>query len=325
MNIVTSNHAKKVFDDAVYQKTDQQTKQIIPGQELKSMRHMETLFWGINTSIYGINKPSEPTVDAELDSINEDFAFLFVGQWTHGGLFSDRKDIGNLIKTFLSTFSNMGVKPKPALVIKTSGAAICNMDKHDMITRLKTIRDIVRKEKNTTDLPNVYLLYGELSETEMNALYNHPKIKAHVSFTHGEGFGMPLLEATLSGKPLLASNWSGHLDFLDSKLCKLLDGEIKQLPGECVNEWLIKESAWFNVDYNKASDTMKNCFYFYGTYLEKAEELRKRNVEMFSESAMDKKFWEILDKNVPLFPAEQKLILPKLKKITPPTPNNPSV
>ncbi len=314
-NLVTSNHAKKVFQEASYARMDEQTKQVIPGQELKSLKPMETLFWGADTSIYGTNKTFEPKVELELDAVKEDFNFLFVGQWTGGGLFSDRKDIGGLIKTFLTTFANMGAKPKPALIVKTSGAAICNMDKHDMINRLKTVREMVAREKGTTDLPNVYLLYGELTESEMNALYNHPKIKAHISFTHGEGFGMPLLLSSLSGKPVLAPNWSGHLDFLDARYCKLLDGEVKPLPAECVNEWLVKDSAWFNVNYIKAAESMKNCFHFYRPYLEKADELRKQNEVNFSTQAMDAKFHAFLDTNVPKFATEQKLILPKLKKI----------
>ncbi len=314
-NIVTSVHARKVFESAVYQKTDEQTKQIIPGQELKSIKPMEVLFWGADTSIYGIGKPSESRVDSELSNIIEDFNFLFVGQWTSGGLFNDRKDIGNLIKTFLKTFSNMGNKPKPGLIIKTSGAAICNMDKHDMINRIKTIKEIVYNELNTTDIPNIYLLYGELTDSEMNALYNHSKVKAHISFTHGEGFGHPLLLSSLSGKPILASNWSGHIDFLDERYCKLLDGDIKPLSGECANEWLIKESSWFTVNYSRAEEPMKNCFHHYKSYLEKSEQLRLKNVEEFSIQAMDKKLFEFLDKNVPKFATEQKLILPKLKKI----------
>lgn len=311
MNIVTSQHAKKVFQEAVYQKQEPNQP---PGPELKSVKPMEVLFWGAETSIYGNDKSFEPRVEAELGAVKEDFCFLFVGQWTSGGLFSDRKDIGNLIKTFLGAFSNMGVKPKPALIIKTSGAAICNMDKHDMINRLKTVREMVKIEKKTDDLPNVYILYGELSEAEMNALYNHPKVKAHVSFTHGEGFGHPLLLSTLSGKPLLVSNWSGHLDFLDPKLSKLLEGDVKQIPGDCANEWLIKESAWFTVNYNKAAEHMRTCFYYYKPYLEKAEELRKRNVEMFSTKAMDAKFHAMLDQYVPKFATETKLVLPKLRK-----------
>lgn len=314
-NLVTSNHAKKVFEDAIYQKQPEPNQPQTGPIELKSLKPMDVLFWGADTSIYGNDKPSEPKVEEELSKIPEDFNFLFVGQWTSGGLFSDRKDIGNLIKTFLSTFANMGPKPKPALIIKTSGAAICNMDKHDMINRLKTVREIVQHEKKTTDLPNVYILYGELTDAEMNALYNHSKVKAHVSFTHGEGFGHPLLLSTLSGKPLLAPNWSGHVDFLDNKLCKLLEGDVKPLPPDCVNEWLIKESAWFNVNYAKASEMMKNCFYYYRPYFDKAELLRQKNMVDFSIAAMDKKFHAFLDQYVPKFATETKLVLPKLKKI----------
>ena len=314
-NIVTSIHAKNVFEQAVYQKNDQQTGQPVPGQELKSVKPMDVLFWGVDTSIYGIGKPIEPKIESELSSIPEDFNFLFVGQWTNGGLFSDRKDIGNLIKTFLTTFSKFGDKKKPGLIVKTSGAAICNMDKHDIINRLKSIKELVQVELGTKDLPNVYLLYGELTDQEMNSLFNHPKVKAHVSFTHGEGFGHPLLLSTFSGKPLLASNWSGHLDFLNPKYCKLLDGDVKSLAGDCVNEWLIKESSWFTVNYQKASELMKNCFHFYTPYLEKAEKLRIENLELFSVQSMDKKLAEILDRTVPKFATEQKLILPKLRKI----------
>ena len=325
-NLVTSNHAKKVFEEAVYQKQPEPNQPPSPQPvELKSVKPMEVLFWGADTSIYGNDKSFEPKVEEELAQIPEDFNFLFVGQWTNSGLFSDRKDIGNLIKTFLTTFSNMGVKPKPALIIKTSGAAICNMDKHDIINRLKTVRTIVENEKKTKNLPNIYILYGELTEQEMNALYNHPKIKAHISFTHGEGFGHPLLLSTLSGKPLLAPNWSGHVDFLDPKLCKLFDGDVKPLPPDCVNEWLIKESAWFNVNYNRAEESMRNCFYHYKPFLEKAEQLRQKNVVEFSIQSMDTKFHAMLDKYVPKFATETKLVLPKLRKVAPQVVTEPTV
>jgi hypothetical protein len=164
--------------------------------------------------------------------------------------------------------------------------------------------------------PKIYILHGELTDLEMNALYNHEKVKAHVSFTHGEGFGHPLLLASLSGKPILAPNWSGHLDFLDGKLCKLLPGELKQIPGEAVNEWFVKESGWFNVNYFAAGEVMKNVYKNYNSYLPKAEELAKINSEKFSISAMDKAFHEMLDNVVPKFAVQQNVVLPKLKKLT---------
>jgi hypothetical protein len=313
-NLVTSNHAKKVFDTSIY--TDQNTQKV-----LRSEKPMEVLFWGADTSIYTKDAPKNPAIEAELSAIKEDFCFLFVGQWTNQNVFGDRKDIGNLIRVFCETFANMGDKKKPALLLKTSGAAICNMDKYDIITRIKAVKDHIRHTKGITDLPNVYLLHGELTESEMNALYNHDKIKAHASFTHGEGFGHPLLLSTLSGKPLLVSNWSGHLDFLDPKLCKLLDGEVAPLPPESVNEWLIQGSAWFSVNYQKAAELFKSVFHHYAGYIDKAEQLRVKNVEQFSIAAMDKVFHAQLDKYVPKFATETKLVLPRLKKVEKPIIN----
>jgi len=312
-NFVTSEHAKSVFEKASYK------AEVKPGQppvpDLKSIKPMEVLFWGTDTSIYHKTDVKEEAVEVEMANIKDDWCYMFCGQWTNQALFGDRKDIGNLIKTFLETFSNFGAKPKPALILKTSGAAVCNMDKHDMINRIRAVRGIVENNLGTKDLPNVYLLHGELTEKEMNALYNHSKIKAMINFTHGEGFGAPLLEFSMTGKPILVSNWSGHLDFLDGKLCKLLDGEVKELPPESVNEWLIKGSSWFTVNYSKASELMKTVYYNYNAYLERSELLRVRNTMLFSTQAMDKKFWSILDEHLPKFATETKLVLPRLKKI----------
>lgn len=311
-NIATSKHSKEVFENAVYQVQPQGQPQ---PTLLKSIKPCEVLFWGTDTSIFKKTDELSTTVDADLRQIPEEFCYLFVGQWTNNAIFGDRKDIGNLIRLFLETFSGMGSNPKPALILKTSGAAICNMDKYDIIARIKAVRDQVRIQSKLTDIPNVYLLHGELTEKEMNSLYNHPKVKAMVNFTHGEGFGAPILEFSMSGKPILVSNWSGHLDFLDPKLCKLLDGEVAPLPPESVNEWLIKDSAWFTVNYVKAAEIMRNVFYHYPGYLDRAEQLRVRNTEQFSTQAMDKVFHAMLDKYVPKFSTETKLILPKLKKV----------
>jgi hypothetical protein len=312
LNICTSKHGKDVFDNATYKVQPQGSP---TPTILKSLKPTEVLFWGTDTSIYRKTDDISPSIETELKNIPEDYCFLFTGQWTNQGVFGDRKDIGNLIRVFLETFSGFGTKPRPALIIKTSGAAICNMDKYDIIARIKSVREYAKENKGLTDLPNVYLMYGDLSESEMNSLYNHSKVKTMINFTHGEGFGAPLLEFSMTGKPIAVSNWSGHLDFLDPKLCKLLDGEVAPLPPESVNEWLIKDSAWFTVNYLKASELMKNMFYHYPGYLEKGQKLMERNQEMFSTIAMDKVFHEMLDKYIPKFAVETKLVLPKLKKI----------
>jgi hypothetical protein len=310
LTMCLSNHVKNVLAAAKYSAQQQPNT---PAQELRITRPLEVSFWGIDTEKFYKTDKIDPLVDAEFSKIPESFAFLFVGQWTHGGLFDDRKDIGNLVKTFCETFR--GIKDKPCLILKTSGAAICNMDRDDIIAKIKAIREPIGK-----DVPNVYIMHGDLTTSEMNSLYNHPKVKAFVTFTHGEGQGDPILQATLSGKPVLAPRWSGQLDFLNSKYAVLLDGELKQVSPASVNEWIIKESLWYYVDYKKAGEKMWDVLYNYTDYLEKAEKLRIENMNDYSEQAMDKVFHSLLDKYVPKYAAPQKIVLPKLKKLELPKP-----
>lgn len=315
-NIVTSNHAKKSFETSDFTKTfnDGRTERVV------LQKPCEVLFWGANTDVFKQTSEKNDHIDSVLSEIKSPFAFLFVGQWTADNLNADRKDIGMLIKTFLETFRDYPKESQPCLVLKTNGAAICKMDKYSCASKLKTIYDLVGESPNN---PMVYIIHGEMTDVEMNALYNHEKIKAHISYTHGEGFGHPLLLASLSGKPILAPNWSGHLDFLDSKLCKLLPGDVRQIPGEAVNDWFMKESGWFNVNYAAAGEIMKNVVEHYQPFSEKAKKLAEINAIKFSTKQMDLEFHAMLDKHVPTFSMENQIVLPKLKKINLPKLNIP--
>jgi glycosyltransferase involved in cell wall biosynthesis len=328
LNIVLSKFNKDVFAAANYNKK-------LPNglsEELKVRSPMETLFWGADTKIYKKTTDKIESVENTLITIPESFAFLFVGQWTHGNMRADRKAIGFLIKTFLEAFAN--VPNPPCLILKTSGAQICVMDRYDCITKINDVTNMVKSSMPTATLPNVYLLHGELEDNEMNALYNHEKVKAHISFVHGEGFGHPLLLATLSGKPLFAPKWSGHLDFLNPKYANLLEGNLNPIPDEALNQWFVAQARWFDTDYQAAGIKMKNIFNHYEDYLSNAEKLRLENMEKFSIQAMDKEFHALLDKYIPKFSTEQPIILPKLKKLNLPkatsatdggaVPNEPS-
>ena len=153
----------------------------------------------------------------------------------------------------------------------------------------------------------------------MNEMYNHPKVKAHVSFTHGEGFGRPLLEASLSGKPVIAPNWSGHTDFLDSDAV-LLPGSLNNVAKKSLQKGMhVKGTQWFTVNYNYASKMLKDLFDNYSKYSIKGTKLSIKNKTRFSLDVMTKKFEKILDKHLPKFEEQPKSIdlkLPKLKKIS---------
>ena len=314
--IVPSKHSADGFVHALYEKMQQQPggKQEKVG-ELKLEKPIEILFEGADEDIY---KPlKEEEISSEfLNSINnkvkEKFAFLFVGQWTKGGFGEDRKDIAKLVKVFYESFANK--KEQPALILKTSGAGYSIMDREQCLEKINKV-----KEKFPSDwkLPNVYLLHGSLSNEEINYLYNHPKVKAMVSFTHGEGFGRPLLEATMTGLPIIASGWSGQLDFLSKTDSMLLEGKLKHVPKS--QHWknvVIPDSQWFNVNETQAYNSLNYCFKNYDETKKKALNLMKINRDKFTLNKMTEKLDEIITEKTSHMSTQVGIQLPKLKKVT---------
>ena len=172
--IATSNFSREILQSTVYDERNKNSNELI--KQHRIIKPIHVLFEGADTSIYNdiINE------DFKLD-IKENFAYLFVGHWLKGSIGQDRKDVGMLIKCFIESFKDE--KDKPALVLKTSSSGFSVKERENF---RKKIKDIVGDLENP---PSIYLLFGDLKDNEMNDLYNHPKIKAMVSITKGEGFG----------------------------------------------------------------------------------------------------------------------------------------
>ena len=306
--LASSEHAKKVFESTEYQRIDQNTKQNLGN--LKLTTPVEVLFEGIRLDKFKKEYTNEANIENLFKGIKEEFCFLFVGHWLPGSFGEDRKNVSGLIKTFYESFKNK--QNAPALVLKTSGGALSVMDRIEMINRINQIKDSV----DSKILPNVYLAYGDFTEEEMNDLYNHPKVKAHVSFTKGEGYGRPLIEAALTGKPIIASNWSGHVDFLNTETSILLNGTLTKVHKSAAWKGVINEdSEWFTVDYNQASAFLKDVFKNYKTYTEKSRKTYHHIKTNFSFDAMKEKLGAVLNSRIPEFPKMLALNIPKLKKV----------
>jgi len=305
ITLVSSEHAKKVFKGSSFEEKNNQTGQVV--RKLAIEKPVEVLFEGLNTEIYKKLDTVEGEVNETLnDIVDEEFNFLFVGHWLQGEVGQDRKDVDMLIKTFLETFKNK--KQRPGLILKTSAGNYSIMDRDSILDKIRAIEESVEG-----DLPSIYLLHGELSDKEVNELYNHPKVKAHVTFTKGEGYGRPLIEASVSQKPVIAPNYSGHIDFLDAEMSTLLPGQITQIhPSAVVQDMLIPESGWFTVDYNKAADTLEDVYKNYKKYIDGAKRQSYKSRTEFSLEEMGKQLIELLDSRIPK-PVQLKL--PTLKKI----------
>ncbi len=306
--LTSSEHSKKVLQDSAWMKHDQNTKQ--PTGEIKLNKPIEVLFEGVDLETYFHTKDIHKTVDDELKTIKEDFCFLFVGHWLNGDFGEDRKNISGLIRTFLESFKNKASHNKPALILKTSTSDFSPVDRQGILDKI----NVIIKSIKSKNLPNIYLLHGDLTDDEMNSLYNHPKVKAHVTFTKGEGYGRPLAEASLSEKPIIASNWSGHIDFL--KEAVLLPGLLTNVhPSAAWDGVLLKESQWFSVDYGYAAASMRHVLESYKDMLIMGRKQAAFIKNNYSFEAMDKQLNGYMDKFIPEFPKETVLKLPQLKKV----------
>lgn len=308
LNIVPSKFGKNMFESIVIQERDKNnTDKIL--SEHKLNKPMEVLFEGADTNIYKKVVKHDVALKKELSAIKESFVFLYVGHWLQGGMGRDRKDTGMMVKTFLETFKNQ--TKAPALLMKTSGAGFSILDREDLLTKIEQIKNTVE----ATTLPNVYLIHGDFTDEEMNDLYNQPKVKAHISFTHGEGYGRPLAEAIFSEKPIVAPNWSGHVDFLNSKFVTLLPGAMTDVPKDSLQKGLVVDGAqWYTVNYGFAKNVLKDIHKNYGKYNKNLKTFANITKSRFSLDAMTKAFEAILDKHLPEFTHEAPLALPKLKK-----------
>lgn len=149
-----------------------------------------------------------PASVVNLPTFSTSFNFLLFGQLTGNNPFNDRKNTFFTLKWMFEQFSN---DPDVGIVIKT------NSGRNSLIDRNNTshILSQVIAEARVGINPRVHLLHGEMSDLEVAALYRHPQIKALVNLTRGEGYGLPILEAAASGLPVIATGWSGHMDFLN--------------------------------------------------------------------------------------------------------------
>ena len=306
LTLVSSQHAKSVLQATTYGKQEN------PNEVLKLVKPVEVLFEGVDLNKYfSIADDELPETDLvlDLDEIKEEFCYLFVGHWLQGDLGEDRKNVSRMIYTFLDTFK--GKKNKPALILKTSSSTTCIMDREEILKKIDAVRNLVQG----SDLPNIYLLHGDLDDEDMNNLYNHPKVKAMISFAKGEGYGRPLAEFCLSKKPVIASGWSGQVDFLDGQFAVLIPGELTPTHPSAQSQGLILPGAlWFTIDHNLAAKAMEDVFAHYKKYEERGKRQGHKIKTEFSFDNMVLFLKGYLDKYANV-PKQVEFKLPQLTKL----------
>ena len=311
--IVPSNFTRQNIGGTVYQQKDNETGEIVG--EIKVTKPIEVLFEGVDTEIF--SKGSGKDV---LANVKEDFNFLIVGHWLKGDLGQDRKDIGMAIKTFATVFQYLPKDKRPGLIVKTSHAGFSVIDREATREKLEGVLKPLGDK-----CPSVYLLHGDMEETDMSNLYHHPKVKAMISFAKGEGYGRPMAEFTLTGKPIIASGWSGQLDFLPTEHSVLLEGSLTPVHESAADQFCMKEAQWFSVNYSNAANKIYDVYNNYDIYSKQSEGLKTNTLNNFTLDKMNDRFTQMLEHYVKAQPKlvpfnipkvnSSKMQIPKLNKI----------
>jgi glycosyltransferase involved in cell wall biosynthesis len=244
--------------EAWISKTNEMDLVIVPSQFIKktiknsgcTTTNIEVVPEWFNTNILTDNN------DEDFIDLKTDFNFLIIGQLTALDSKCDRKNIINTIKTICETFKD---KKDVGIVLKTSlGRGTCSDKKH---TEQNVINLVNTFRKGTS--PKLYLIHGNMDSKEIANIYNHPKVKCFVSATRGEGYGIPLVDAAASGMPVIATNWSGHLDFLNEKFNKI-DYKMVNIPKEKVDNRIFKEGfMWAEPSLKSLEENLQNVYYNY--------------------------------------------------------------
>jgi len=292
---VPSMHSKNVFERTQFKDKD--------GNVLAINKPAYLAHEGFNHNLYN-TAPNEK----ELFDFETKFNFLFVGLGINHKFDEERKNISNLVKWFCEAFKG---NKEVGLVLKTAIVNNTLMDYENTKRMITSIKNI----SGAGEYPKIHLVHGRLSDEEMANLYKNETVKAFITLTHGEGFGLPLLEAAACGLPVIATNWSGHLDFLqveNEKTFVPLEFELVAVPESTVWPGVIENgSKWAAVKEDDVKLKMRKVHASY----DKPKEWAMKLAEHVRQNFTEEKVMAQLASNV-------ATILEQIKAVNPNSPED---
>jgi glycosyltransferase involved in cell wall biosynthesis len=142
------------------------------------------------------------------------FLFASIFEW------SDRKNPLGLLRAFRAAFNSADV----GLLLKIGLRFGANAPKV-----LSTIADTWGRPRPGRT-PPLWVILEDLSEHAIARI--HQRADAYVSLHHAEGFGLCLAQAMATGRPVVATGYSGNLEFMDERSAFFVDYDIVPIKQE---------------------------------------------------------------------------------------------
>lgn len=268
--VVPSEHAKQGFVTTSYEVFNKKTEE-------KSILNCTC---PVDVVPYPVKSVEKKELDFTTDT---EFNFLSIA------LMGPRKNIHNMVNWFIQEFKNENI----GLILKTGLSSGGAMDKSKTV---ESLAQIMSQHPDRTC--KIYLLHGDLEESELHSLYNREDVHAYISATHGEGYGLPIFEAACYGMPVVATNWSAHTEFLtapykeggkvkDKKLFAKVDFDLGVVPKQAVwKDIIVEESVWAYPKENSFKKQLRNVYKNYGMYKKWAKVLKETIHENYSEQSI---------------------------------------
>jgi len=271
--VVPSVHSARAFIQGIYG-SDKGPEQLLLRKPLYILPE-----W-VDTTIFNTQHTDEMFDIHRKYDFPSKFNFITVGLGMDKADGEDRKNLTHTVKWFCEQFKN---SQDVGLILKVSMVNASAVDFKNISGRIRHIK----QQTGCGQFPRIHLIHGRLGDGELAALYKHPKVKVMVSLTHGEGYGLPLIEAAACGLPIVATNWSGHLDFLriegKNKFVPI-DFDLQPIPPGAVWKDVLDEGTrWANPKEADAKLKMAKVVLSYDKPKEWANELAKHIAENFTQ------------------------------------------